>query len=172
MSKSLVFALSFALLFDVCGYKRSGKGKSLPADIKTIAIPIFQNTSLKYRVEQRFTSAVIEEALKRQRALRVTTNPDDADAVLTGDIRSFSARGTILDAQGRTRVWDVRIIVSVTVRDQIRKRIIYNNPRMIFEGEYELSDDPQSFFNEENPAVERIAKDFAQTIISTILEGQ
>jgi hypothetical protein len=42
---------------------------------------------------------------------------------------------------------------------------------MRFEGEYELSDDPESFFNEENPAVERIAKDFAQTVISTIMEG-
>jgi hypothetical protein len=62
--------------------------------------------------------------------------------------------------------------VSVTVRDQKRKKIIYQNPRVIFEGEYELSDDPQSFFNEENAAVDRIARDFAQSIISTILEGQ
>ena len=29
----------------------------------------------------------------------------------------------------------------------------------------------ESFFNEENTAVDRIAKDFAQTILSTILEG-
>jgi hypothetical protein len=43
---------------------------------------------------------------------------------------------------------------------------------MVFEGEYELSDDPQSFFNEENPAVDRIAREFAQTIITTNLEGQ
>jgi hypothetical protein len=43
---------------------------------------------------------------------------------------------------------------------------------MVFEGEYELSDDPESFFNEENAAVDRIAKDFAQTIVSTIMEGR
>jgi len=42
---------------------------------------------------------------------------------------------------------------------------------MAFEGAYQLSDDPQSFFNEENPAVDRIARDFAQTIVSTIMEG-
>jgi hypothetical protein len=42
---------------------------------------------------------------------------------------------------------------------------------MSFEGEYQLSDDPQSFFNEENPAVDRVARDFAQSIISTIMEG-
>ena len=171
MLKPMLFALALALMFDVCGYKPAGKGKSLPANIKTIAIPVFQNSSLKYRVEQRFTNAVIEEVLKRARALRVTTTPEDADAVLSGDIRSFRAAGSLLDDLGRTRVWDVRIVLSVTVRDQRSHKILYQNPRIAFDGEYELSDDPQSFFNEENPAVDRIAKDFAQTIISTILEG-
>jgi len=171
MLKPVLFAFALALMFDVCGYKTAGKGKSLPADIKTIAIPVFQNSSLKYRVEQRFTQAVIDEVLKRGRALRVTSRPEDADAVMSGDIRSFRASGSLLDDLGRTRVWDVRIILSVTVRDQRSHRILYQNSRVAFEGEYELSDDPQSFFNEENAAVDRIAKDFAQTIISTILEG-
>ena len=171
MFKPVLFALMLALFFDVCGYKRAGKGKGLPADIKTIAVPVFQNSSLKYRVEQRFTRAVIEEILKRARGLRVTTVPDEADAVLTGDIRNFRPAGALLDDQGRIRVWNVRIMVSVTVRNQKTKKIIYNNPRLMFEGEYQLSDDPESFFNEENPAVERIAKEFAQTMISTILEG-
>lgn len=172
MFKPALFAIAIALVMDVCGYKQAGKGKSLPADIKTIAVPVFQNSSLKYRVEQRFTQAVIEEILKRARAIRVTANPDEADAVLNGDIRNFRASGSLLDQRGRTRVWDVRIIVSVTLRDQRSRKILFQNPRMAFEGEYELSDDPQSFFNEENAAVDRIAKDFAQTIISAALEGQ
>ncbi|MCI0490595.1 MAG: LPS assembly lipoprotein LptE [Blastocatellia bacterium] len=171
MFKPVLLMIMLALFADVCGYKRAGKGKGLPPDIKTIAVPVFQNSSLKYRVEQRFTRAVIEEILKRARGLRVTTIPDDADAVLTGDIRNFRDPGALLDDQGRTRVWNVRITVSVTVRNQKTKKIIYNNPRLMFEGEYQLSDDPESFFNEENPAVERIAREFAQTIISTILEG-
>ena len=171
MIKAVIIAVVLSLVMDVCGYKPSGKGKSLPAGIKTIAVPIFQNSSLKYRVEQRFTQAVADEILKRARALRVTTDPDSADATLNGDIRSFRAVGTILDREGRTRVWNVRIILNVTVRDNRTRKILYNNPRMIFEGEYQLSDDPESFFNEENPAVDRIAREFAQTVISTLLEG-
>jgi len=171
MFKPALFALALSLFVDVCGYKPAGKGKSLPAGIKTIAVPIFQNSSLKYRVEQRFTRAVIEEILKRARGIRVTTNPNEADAVLNGDIRGFRASGSILDDQGRTRVWDLRITVSVTVRDLKTHRILFENPRLAFEGEYELSDDPQSFFNEENAAVDRIAKDFAQSIVSAIMEG-
>jgi len=172
MFKPTVLAFALSMIVNVCGYKQAGKGKSLPADIKTIAIPVFQNTSLKYRVEQRLTNAVIEEVLKRARGLRVVTQPEGADAVINGDIRGFRASGSILDDRGRTRVWDVRIIISVVVRDLRNHKILFENPRMVFEGEYALSDDPQSFFNEENPAVDRIAREFAQTIITTILEGQ
>ncbi len=171
MFKPVLFAITLSMIVDVCGYKPAGKGKSLPANIKTIAVPVFQNSSLKYRVEQRFTQAVIDEILKRARALRVVTNQDDADAVLNGDIRSFNAPGAILDDRGRTRVWDVRIAISVVVRDLKTHKILFQNPHMTFEGQYELSDDPLSFFNEENPAVDRIAKDFAKTIVSTLMEG-
>jgi DNA polymerase III delta subunit len=160
MFKPVLFAVAMSLIIDVCGYKQAGKGKSLPANIKTIAVPVFQNSSLKYRVEQRFTQAVIDEILKRARALRVVTTQDNADAVLNGDIRSFRAPGSILDDRGRTRVWDVRIVVSIVVRDLKTHKIIFQNQRMTFEGEYQLSDDPQSFFNEENPAVDRNRQGF------------
>jgi hypothetical protein len=172
MVKPVLFALLLLTLFDVCGYKRAGKGKSLPPEIKVLAVPVFQNSSLKYRVEQRFTKAVIDEILKRARGIHVTTNTDGADAVLNGDIRSFRAVGSILDQQGRTRVWNVRIGVSVLLRDNNTRKILFQNSRLTFEGDYELSDDPESFFNEENPAVERVAREFAQSIISTILEGK
>jgi len=171
MFKPVLLAIMLSMIVDVCGYKPAGKGKSLPAGIKTIAVPVFQNTSLKYRVEQRFTGAVIDEILKRARGLHVVASQEDADAVINGDIRGFRASGSILDDRGRTRVWDVRIIVSIVVRDLRSHKILFQNPRLAFEGQYELSDDPQSFFNEENSAVDRIARDFAQTIVTTIMEG-
>ena len=172
MFKSIIAVLTVALLADVCGYHPVGKGKGFPPDIKVLAIPIFKNSSLKYRVEQRFTRAVMEEILRRNKDIKITNQVEGADAVLNGDIWDFRAGGTILDQQGRTRVWDVTIRTTVTLKDIRTRKILYSNPRMIFEGEYELSEDPQSFFNEENPAVERIAKDFAQSLISTILVGQ
>src|SRR5260370_8566522 len=100
MFKPLLLAISLSLITNVCGYKPAGKGTSLPADIKTIAVPVFQNSSLKYRVEQRFTKAVIEEILKRARALHIVTSQADADAVLNGDIPVFLANDSVLNHQG------------------------------------------------------------------------
>lgn len=172
MFKPIVAAIAMALLMDVCGYHRAGMGKSLPPYIKTLAIPTFHNDSRQYRVEQRFTQALMDEVLRRERKLTLVRDPDDADAVLTGNIRRFRSSGTILDSQGRTRAYQITVVVEVTVRDMKTRKIIYDNPSLTFQGDYELSDDPQSFFNEQNPAVDRIARDFARSVLTTIMEGQ
>ena len=164
-------AMVMGLLFNVCGYHRAGLGKSLPPNIKTIAIPTFHNSSLEYRVEDRFTQAVMDEILRRGRSIRVTSNPEGADAVITGDIRRVHTTGTILDSQGRTRVWQITVSVSILIRDTRTRQILYQNPSLNFSNEYELSDDPKSFFNEANPALDRIARDFAQSVVSNIMEG-
>ena len=153
------------------GYKRVDLGGTLPPEIKTIAIPTFRNPSLRYRVEQRFTDAVTRELLRRARRFRLTSNVENADAVLTGEIKDFRSNGALLDDTGRTRVFEVVIVAAMTLRDQVNKKVIFDNQRMVFRGEFELSDDPEPFFDEEDPAVDRIARDFASSVVSTILVG-
>jgi hypothetical protein len=68
-------------------------------------------------------------------------------------------------------VFEVTIIAGVTVRDQTKNKVIFDNQNYVFRGEYEVSGDPQTFFSEEGAAVERIARDFAKSVLTTILEG-
>lgn len=172
--KSLIIFGSLLLLV-TCGftdcYKPVGRGDALPPHIKTLAIPAFQNKGLRYKVEQRFTSAMIDEALRRARSLHVTSSAEGADAVLLGTIRSFNFRGVLLDDYGRARVFEVTITAGVTVRDQTKNKIIFDNQNYVFRGEYEVSGDPQTYFSEEGAAVDRIARDFAKSVLTTILEG-
>ena len=173
MLKRVVRAIAFFLPFTMvasCGYHTVGKG-SLPSDIQTIAVVTFHNTSVKYRVEQRFTQAVMDEIIRRARGVRVTSNPDDADAVITGDIRRFRSSGVLLDPQGRTRLYQLTITTNVVLRNLHTHKIIYQNPAVHFQGEYQLSDNPETFFDEQNTAVDRIAKDFARSLVSAIMEG-
>jgi len=163
--------LIFALPAAPCGYRRAGTGASLPRHIRTIAIPAFQNASLQYRVEQRFTHAVIEEFLRRGRRMKITSDPTGADALLTGNIRSFSLGGVLLDETGRVRVYQITIAVAVTLRDQTTNQVLFDNQNYVFRGEYELPEGPESLFDEEGAAVARIARQFARSLVSTILEG-
>jgi Lipopolysaccharide-assembly len=176
MMKRRLSAVFFAaLLLSVSGYtecyKPTGRGDGLPKHIKTLAIPAFQNPSLRYKVEQRFTSAVVDEAVRRARSLKIVSSPEGADAVMIGEIKYFGFEPKLLDDFGRARLFAITIIVGVTVRDQTKNKIIFGNQSYVFRGEYEIPGDPKTYFNEEGPASDRLARDFAKSVISTILEG-
>ena len=169
------FTILVAILLLTCSfkecYKQAGKGEALPSHIKTIAIPPFQNPSLRYKVEQRFTAAMIDEVLRRQRALQVVSKAEDADAVVLGTIKQFAYRGVLLDDFGRARVFEITVVAGITVKDQTKNKVLYDNQNYIFKTEYEITGDPNTFFNEEGPAVERLARDFAKSVLTMVMEG-
>ena len=148
-------------------------GTGLPDHIKSIAVPAFQFEArgLRYRVESRFTEAVSKEIIRRGNGLRVQGSRDGADAVIEGTIRDFGFSGVLLDRQGRARIYEVTIVTAVTVRDLHNDKILYDNQNLTFRDSFEFSDDPRSFFNEEDPAVERMARAFSESIVSTIVNG-
>jgi len=145
----------------------------LPLYIKTVAVPQFQFEARgsRYRVESRFTEAVTKEIIRRGNGLKVQGSREGADAVIEGTIRNFGFSGVLLDTQGRARVYEVTIVTAVTVRDLHTNKILYDNQNLTFRDSFEFSDDPRSFFNEEDPAVQRMAKAFSESIVSTIVNG-
>lgn len=166
---ALVVAVSCLCGFAEC-YKPVTKNQ-LPARIKTVAVPAFQNSALRYKIESRFTEAVINELVHRGRGLRVQGDREGADAVIEGNIKSFTYSGVLLDDKGRARIFEVTIVAAVTVRDQTENRVLYDNQNFIFRGEYEFANDPRSFFSEEDPAVQRMARSFAESIVSTLINA-
>ena len=170
----LSFLLSAVLLFS--GFTDCYKpvtNSGLPKHIKTVAVPAFQFEAkgLRYRVESRFTEAVSREIIKRGNGLKVQGSRTGADAVLEGTIRDFSFTGVLLDSQGRARVYEVTIVTAVTIRDLKESKILYDNQNFIFRDSFEFTSDPRSFFNEEDPAVERMARAFAEAAISAFVNG-
>jgi hypothetical protein len=143
----------------------------LPTHVRTVAVPPFQNQALRYKIESRFTEAVVNEIIRRGHGLRVQSETQGADAVVDGVIRSFTFAGVLLDERGRSRVFEVTVVGAVTVRDQVQNRVLYDNQNYVYRGEYEFTSDPRTFFNEEDPAVQRIARNFAESLVSTLVHG-
>lgn len=171
MSKFLRLSAFIVMLLFVSGFAECYKPvtkNQLPSRIKTVAVPAFQNNALRYKIESRFTEAVINELIHRGRGLRVQGEREGADAVIEGVIKSYSYSGVLLDDKGRARIFEVTIVAAVTVRDQTENRVLYDNQNVIFRGEYEFANDPRTFFNEEDPAVMRLARNFAESIVSTL----
>lgn len=170
IARGLLFAVSllFVTGFAEC-YKPVTKNQ-LPERIKTVAVPPFQTESnaLRYKIGSRFTDAVMRELVHRGRGLRVQGERQGADAVIEGVIKSFSFGGVLLDDKGRARIFEVTVVAAVTVRDQTENKVLYDNQNFVFRGEYEFASDPRSFFNEEDPAVLRMSRNFAESIVSTL----
>lgn len=166
-------ALGVTLLF-VSGFAECYKPvtkNQLPPHIKTVAVPAFQNSALRYKIEHRFTQAVMDELIHRGRGLRVQSDREGADAVVEGIIKSYSFGGVLLDDKGRARIFEVTITAAVTVRDQTQNRILYDNQNFVFRGEYEFANDPRNFFNEEDPVIQRMARSFAESVVSTMINA-
>jgi hypothetical protein len=165
-----------ATLLAVSGFTECYKpvtNSGLPKNIRRVAVPAFQTEprGLRYRVASRFTDAVGREIIRRGNGLKVQGSTDGADAVVEGTIRDFRFTGVLLDRDGRARVYEVTIVSAVTIRDLRENKILYDNQNFVFRDSFEFSEDPRSFFNEEDPAVERIARSFSEAVVSAIVNG-
>lgn len=174
--KYLRLAAILALALAASGFTECYKpvtNSGLPKHIKTVAVPAFQAEAkgLRYRVESRFTEAVSREIIRRGNGLKVQGSQKGADAVVEGTIRDFTFTGVLLDREGRARVYEVTIVAAVTIRDLKEEKILYDNQNFVFRDSFEFSEDPRSFFNEEDPAVDRIARAFAESAVSAFVNG-
>jgi outer membrane lipopolysaccharide assembly protein LptE/RlpB len=165
------FALAICVLAGGCGYHVAGRTSSLPPSVKTIAVPALENRTPRYRVEQRMTSALVHEFLTRAK-YRIVSDASNADAVLTGRITSLETNAILFDAAtGRATTMLVTVRCEILLEDRATKTALYRNDNFLFRNEYEISTDLNSFFEEQDPALDRLARDFASRLVSAILEN-
>jgi Lipopolysaccharide-assembly len=163
--------LCVAALTIGCGYHVAGHGAKLPSDWTSIAIPAFKNDTTRYRIEQVFTSAVIREFITRTK-YRIVPDTKNADAVLNGEVLSIDTNPVLFNATtGEVTTMLVTVHTKVELVDNKTRKPVYENDDMVFRNEYQISTDVNTFFEEQDPALERMARDLASHIVSNVLEG-
>jgi hypothetical protein len=166
----LTLAAVTAFLGSGCGYHIAGRAANLPSDWRTIAIPAFKNDTTRYRLEQRFTEAVIRQFLQRTK-YRIMQDPASADAVLHGEVLAIETAPMLFDATtGQVTTTLVTVHTKVLLVDNQSQKTVYENDDMVFRDEYQISSDVQSFFEEQDPALERMSRDFAAQLVSNVTE--
>jgi outer membrane lipopolysaccharide assembly protein LptE/RlpB len=154
-----------------CGYHTVGSTVQLPQNIRTIAIPGFVSQTQTFRVEQILTDAVVREFDARTQYRVIHNTKSDADAVLKATVLSASANPLAYDSTtGRAVSALVTVSIRVTLTDRDGK-VLFDNPAYLFHDQYELSSDLHTFFQEDSPAVDRLSRDFARTLVANILEA-
>jgi outer membrane lipopolysaccharide assembly protein LptE/RlpB len=154
-----------------CGYHTAGRAVTIPENVSTIAIPAFVNDTRTYKIEQRLTAAVVREMITRTHYHIVNQADAAADATLRGTVLATSSSPLTYDSQtGRAASVLVIVTMKVSLTDK-QGKVLYENPSYLFREQYQVSQELPSFFEEDSPAMDRLSREFARTLVSNILEG-
>jgi hypothetical protein len=160
-----------ATAFGGCGYHVVGRSNGLPKSIQVIAVPALENKTTSYRIEQRLTAATVHEFLAKT-PYRVVSDPANGDAVLRGKVLSLEAAPLLFDTTtGRATTMLISVKCEVTLEERESGKILYHTDNFLFRNEYELSTDVKSFFEEQDPALDRLAQDFAVRLVAAVTEN-
>ena len=168
---ALVFIFLICLLLAGCGYHAAGHAVTLPDNVRTIAVPGFVNQTQTYKIEQMLTAAVVREMVTRTHYHIVNQVSDTADATLRGTVLATYTTPLTYDSQtGRAASVLVIVSMKVSLTDK-QGKLLYENSSYVFRDQYQVARELTSFFEEDSPALQRLSREFARTLVSNVLEG-
>ncbi len=130
-------ALALALLVAVgCGYSFRSP---VPAHLKTVYVPTFDNQTREFTLTQQVTENVINEFLNQSR-LRLASSAEDADLVVNGTIKDYREEALSYDP-GRAANPDVftrRVIITLDIQldDRVKDEVLWQNASLQEWGEF------------------------------------
>lgn len=166
-----ISALIMAGSLSGCGYHQAGAAAHLPSDLRTLSVPVFATHVQNFHTEFVFTQALIRELDTRTSYRVLNSASSNADATLRGTILSEVAAPLTYDSSsGQTSSYLITITAKVllTSRDG---HVLYENDAFPFHEQYQSTVDLSGFIQEDTPAVHRLARDFAQAVVSNMLES-
>ena len=168
LQRSALFLLVVTLAG--CGYSLVGRGSNLPPEVRRVLLMPLENATSRSQVDQILTRALSTELVNRKR-FEVLSSAEGADAVLTGTVSSFTLSPVTFDDEGRATEYEIAIVVSVKLKQVAPETLLYANDSYLFRSSYEVQASELGFQDRETPAIEATAKDFAESLVTDLLEG-
>jgi hypothetical protein len=153
-----------------CGYALVGKASSLPESIRVVQFTTLENRTQRVALEQRLSAEIARELVSRGR-FKVQASVDGANAVLSGAVTGFDLYPVAFDSQGRATDYQVRITARVSLKTVPDGKPVWENPAYTFRDNYQFSASATSYVDRENDAIDRVAGRFAQSLVTSMLEG-
>jgi hypothetical protein len=175
----LVAVLAAALATGCAGYRLAGRGgvsSFIPEGVRTIGVPQFGNRTSQPQLDQRISEALINEFVRRGR-YQVLPESRGADVVLEGIIESYRTAPVTFSESGRYDRVEVTVTAQIRLVQMSPEKVLWAQNHYVFRGQYDL---PQTqtapgslkvVVDQEIVAIDEIALDFAQSVVTTILEG-
>jgi outer membrane lipopolysaccharide assembly protein LptE/RlpB len=122
-----VLFLAF-LTLSSCGYHFTGKGEAFPKDVNSIYVATFVNSSKNVGLEKEISSALRSEFRRRGR-VRPVNQRDQADAILSGVVRSFETDVVSVNASDEVLQFRAVLEVDMTLRRRSPNELLWRTER-------------------------------------------
>jgi outer membrane lipopolysaccharide assembly protein LptE/RlpB len=167
--------IAAALASASCGYTLAGRGSFLPDTVKIIGIPDFTNRTPYYEVGQTLSQRVRTEFIGRGR-YKVLPQGTGVDAILRAEINSITLAPTAFNSSQQATRYAITVSLGIQLIQASDNKVLWQNQNQVFREEYQLASgggvlDAATFFGQASNAIDRMATDFARSVVSAILEA-
>ena len=160
-----VLALAAILGLGACGYSFRG---TLPSHIKTVAVPIFLNRTQEPGVDSIITAAVAR-AFATNGRLRVV-RPADADAILDGEIMSYSVSPIAYDQSLNIQLYRLVVVLNLRMRDMKRKTVLFQQTGVTEQADFRVVGPVSATIAREETALTQASAEIARSIVSLAID--
>jgi Lipopolysaccharide-assembly len=150
-----------------CGYSFRA---SLPANIKTVHVPVLVNRTQEPGIEDFLTSA-LTQAVVTSGVARIASNAEQADGILEGAIVEYSLTSLAFDRAANVTRYRLQIALSLSLRERRSGDVIWKQDRIEERSDFPVSGQVTQTIAREQDAVRRAAVDISRAIVSLAFEG-
>ncbi len=155
------------------GYHLAGHATTasfIPPEVKRIGIPPFGNQTDRPRLDQRISEALINEFVQRGR-YEALPDTKGADAILEGTVENFRTEPVTFSTSGRYDRVEVTVTARIRLVQTSPEKVLWAQNHFVFRQQYDLPQTAAQQTDLEITALEQIARDFARSAVTSILEG-
>ncbi len=166
----LIVTLTLAALFllPACGYHLVGTGSSLPSHVKTLAIPVFKNTSSEPQLQRDLTNAVRQAFISDGR-LKVVSKNKQGHLLMKGTLESYELRPVSFNSDDVAIENWVILGVKILVEDQVKEQK-YLNQKFITKWDYLAPENVTLAEANRREALQEAYRDFAIRLVSAVID--
>ena len=163
----LLAGLVLACLVGGCGYS-VGMGGNLPSHIKTVAVPIFVNSTQQPAVESVITAAVINAFVTSGRLKVVSVK--EADSILEGDIIGYNLDSIAFNPQINVTEYRLRVRVNILFRDVRQGTTLWKQDGLEQWADFRVQGQVSETLAREDVAARQAAVDIGRRIVASAVD--
>ena len=159
--------VALAALLGGCGYS-VGLGGNLPSHLKTVAVPIFVNSTQQPAVEGVITAAVVNAFVTSGRLKVVSVK--EADAILEGNIITYNLESIAYNSQSNVMEYRLRVRVNILFRDVRQGTTLYKQDGLEQWADFRVQGQVSDTLAREDQAARQAAVEIGRRIVASSVD--